>query len=57
VAASLLTTIYHMMKNGTLYEDLGANYFDQKARERQAMRLITRLHTLGYQVRIEQMAT
>jgi hypothetical protein len=28
VAASLLTTIYHMLKNGTLYEDLGANYFE-----------------------------
>jgi transposase len=54
VAASLLTTIYHMLKNGTLYEDLGPNYFDQKAKERQAMRLINRLHTLGYQVHIEQ---
>src|ERR1700722_5256398 len=50
VAASLLITIYHMLKNGTLYEDLGPNYFDQKTKERQAMRLINRLHTLGYQV-------
>jgi transposase len=57
VAASLLTTVYHILKNGTLYEDLGANYFDQKAKARQAMRLIDRLHTLGYQVHIEQMAT
>jgi transposase len=54
VAASLLTTIYHMLKNGTLYEDLGPNYFDQKAKERQTMRLINRLHILGYQVHIEQ---
>jgi transposase len=54
VAASLLTTIYHMLKNGTLYEDLGANYFDQKGKERQAKRLINRLHTLGYHVHIEQ---
>jgi transposase len=53
VAASLLT-IYHMLKNGTLYKDLGANYFDQKAKERQAIRLINRLHILGYQVHIEQ---
>jgi hypothetical protein len=43
-----------MLKNGTLYEDLGPNYFDQKTKERQAMRLINRLHTLGYQVHIEQ---
>jgi transposase len=54
VAASLLTTIYHMLKNGTLYEDLGKNYFDQKAKERQAMRLINRLQSLGLQVHIEQ---
>jgi molybdate-binding protein len=43
-----------MLKNGTLYEDLGPNYFDQKAKERQAMRLINRLHTSGYRVHIEQ---
>jgi transposase len=55
VAVSLLTTVYHMLKNGTLYEDLGANHFDQKAKARQAMRLINRLHTLGYQVHVEQM--
>jgi transposase len=55
VAASLLTTVYHMLKNGTLYEDLGANYFDQKSKERQARRLINRLNTLGYLVHVEQM--
>jgi hypothetical protein len=25
VAASILTAAYHMLKNGTLYQDLGAN--------------------------------
>jgi transposase len=28
VAASLLTTIYHMLKDGTAYRDLGAAHFD-----------------------------
>jgi hypothetical protein len=32
VAASLLATNYHMLKNGTLHEDLGANYFDHNAK-------------------------
>ena len=35
VAASMLTAIYHMLKNGTMYEDLGYNHFDRHAKERQ----------------------
>src|SRR5271166_2602888 len=27
VAASILTAIYHMLKNGTFHQDLGADYF------------------------------
>ena len=30
VAASLLRTIYHMLKDGTLYQDLGADPFDRR---------------------------
>jgi transposase len=30
VAASMLTAIYHMLKDGTMYQDLGRNYFDQR---------------------------
>ena len=32
VAASILTAAYHMLKNGTLYQDLGPNHFDQRAK-------------------------
>jgi transposase len=28
VAASMLTAAYHMLKDGTLYHDLGADHFD-----------------------------
>ena len=28
VAASILTVIYHVLKNGTFHRDLGAAYFD-----------------------------
>jgi transposase len=29
-AASMLTAIYQMLKDGTLYEDLGRNHFDRR---------------------------
>jgi transposase len=28
IAASMLSAIYHMLKDGTMYQDLGANHFD-----------------------------
>ena len=32
VAASILTAIYHMLKNGTCYQDLGPDHFDRRAK-------------------------
>jgi transposase len=34
VAASLLTAIYHMLKNGADYQDLGADHFDRRAQQK-----------------------
>jgi transposase len=48
VAASILTAIYHMLKNGTKYQDLGPHHFDRRSKEQQAHRLIKRLGDLGY---------
>jgi hypothetical protein len=45
-----------MLKNGTLYEDLGANYFTQQNNSRHASRLVNRLKNLGFTVQIEPMA-
>lgn len=56
VAAALLTTAYHMLKNGTLYQDLGAHHFDQRAKQSHVLRLVQRLQNLGYQVTIQQKA-
>src|ERR1700680_1411778 len=50
VAASLLTAIYHMLKNGTTYQDLGPNHFDRRSKEQQTHRLVKRLADLGYAV-------
>jgi transposase len=52
VAASILTTIYHMLKNGACYQDLGANHFDQKAKTKHVQHLVNRLQSLGYDVKI-----
>ena len=52
VAASILTAAYHMLKTGTLYADLGAAYFDGRAKAKQAQRLVGRLQNLGFAVQL-----
>jgi len=52
VAASILTAAYHMLKNGTLYQDLGPDHFDKRAQAKQVHRLINRLRNLGFAVQI-----
>ena len=49
-AWSILTAAYHMLKNGTLYEDLGADHFDNRAKGKQVLRLVSRLQNLGFTV-------
>lgn len=49
VAASMLTAIYHMLKNDTDYIDLGPNHF-VKNRERAANQLLRKLDRLGFDV-------
>ena len=55
LAASILTAAYHMLKNGTLYEDLGPAHFDKRAQANQVHRLIDRLRNLGFAVQITPM--
>ena len=56
VAASILTAIYHMLKNGTEYKDLGANYLDRRSPQIVAKRLIAQLANLGVNVQIIPLA-
>lgn len=49
VAASMLTAIYHMLKNKTEYQDLGANHF-VRDRTRAANQLLRKLSRLGFEV-------
>jgi transposase len=54
VAASILTVVYHMIRKGTPYTDLGVNYFDERNRAGAARRLVARLQNLGYNVQVTE---
>lgn len=56
VAASMLTAAYHMLKNGTVYQDLGPTYFDEREKKIVAAHLLARLSALGVQVELKQAA-
>lgn len=56
VAASMLTAAYHMLKDGTFYEDLGPQHFDHQAKEKHTLRLVNRLQNLGFDVQITPLA-
>jgi len=56
VAASLLTSIYHMLKNGVAYADLGAAHFDRRSKDRKVLSMIQRLRNLGYAVKLDPVA-
>ena len=47
VAASILTAIYHMLKNGTCDQDLGHDHFDHRMKTVQTKRLVARLQNSG----------
>ena len=50
VAASMLTAAWHMLRDGTEWQDLGAAHFDRADATRTANRLIRRLQQIGYVV-------
>jgi transposase len=55
VAASMLTSAYHMLKYGVEYRDLGPHHFDRD-KEVQAARLLRRLKALGVDVTVNPAA-
>ncbi|MBE3584548.1 MAG: IS110 family transposase [Limnochordaceae bacterium] len=50
VAHSLVTIVYHVLKDGAEYKELGQNYFDRLDRERLERQAVRRLQSLGYEV-------
>jgi transposase len=53
VAHAILTIIYSMLRNHSLYRDLGEGYFDQLNRVSVIHRAVRRLESLGYTVNLE----
>jgi len=56
VGHTLLRIIYHMIKEGTTYRDLGADYFDRRNQTAVVRRLVERLEGLGYTVNVSKAA-
>jgi len=52
VAASLLATAYHMLADGTCYQDLGPDHFARRDPARIVAKLANRIRSLGYTVDI-----
>ena len=52
MAASMLTAIYHMLKDGTEHHDLGADHFDRRSTEIKVKRLAAQIKKLGFEVEI-----
>jgi transposase len=52
VARTILVALYHMLKRGEDYKELGANYFDTRNTEARAKHYQKRLEQLGYEVQV-----
>jgi transposase len=50
VAASILTAAYHMLRDGTFYQDLGPDHLSRRAKGDRTVRLVRHLTALGYTV-------
>jgi transposase len=56
VAASILTAAYHMLADGTCYQDLGPDYFARRDPRRVVAKLASRIRSLGYDVVLKEVA-
>lgn len=50
VAASMLTAVFHIIKNRVAYQDLGPDHFNKRDKAHVAKRLVKRLEDLGFAV-------
>lgn len=56
VAASILTAVYFMLRDGVEYRELGSNYFDHLDKKKTVARLVRRLNDLGCEVELKNVA-
>jgi transposase len=50
VAASILTAVWHMLRDGAYYQDLGPDHFSRQTASDRTARLVQHLTSLGYTV-------
>lgn len=56
VGHTILVVLYHLLRDGVVYEDLGPNWFDERDRRATVGRSVRRLEALGYRVTLEPAA-
>ena len=54
VAHRMLIIAWHIIQDGTVYEELGGNHYDRLHPDLSARRLIKRLEQIGFQVTVKQ---
>ena len=52
VAHTILIIAYQLLTHGTIYQDLGANYFDERDKTATVNRAVARIRRLGYEVTV-----
>jgi hypothetical protein len=55
VAHSILVIIYHLLSEGTTYQERGATGLEEQERQTAEKRLVRQLTRLGYHVELEPM--
>jgi transposase len=53
VGHTILVIVYHMLRRGTEYQELGPRWFDERDRQAVERRLVRRLEALGHKVTLE----
>ena len=56
VGHTILVALYHLLRDGATYEDLGSNWFDERDRQATVRRSVRRLEALGCRVTLETAA-
>ena len=55
VAHALLVAIYHMLRDGTMHQDLGPDHFDERRRRQSAINAVRHLQRLGYALTMDEL--
>jgi len=56
IAHKILVAVWHMLSEGTFYQDLGAGFLDKLDRTRNAKHLVRRLINMGFDVQLVEKA-